>query len=130
MASIENYVCTIEQSLKLRELGVKKESVFFWGLYDGRYDCLQTDYIDRMEKHLNIPLYKKENRLPAYTLQDLYEIMSNLDFERGYEMRQELLDGFSYGKEIYDPKFIADHIINHIECLRELAAGECENGER
>lgn len=122
---IEDYVCTVEQSKKFIELGVKKRSCLIWYKYESDYELLLPKQVLSVDRSLRNDFYIE--KIPAYTLQDLFEIMSDLDYEHGYEMRQELLDEFSYSKEIYDPKFVADHIINHIECQRELADGECEN---
>lgn len=55
--NIEKYVCTLEQSKKLKELGIKQESFWYWVRYwkSGRYewDLFQKDESDKVNTHIS-----------------------------------------------------------------------------
>lgn len=46
MIQLEKQTCTIEQALKLKELGVKQESLFYWQYGELRYGQIESAFCD------------------------------------------------------------------------------------
>jgi len=61
MKNFEHYVCTFEQAKQLNELGVKKESCFYW-----------TDGFNNLPE---ITLFEVDKCYSAFTSQDLCELI-------------------------------------------------------
>lgn len=81
---IEDQVCSSEPGKKLKELGVKQDSVFFWC----RIRDLETDYIDIMrERDICVKEndYSVEIICSAFTVAELGEMLPDwVDFTQKY----------------------------------------------
>lgn len=89
--NLENYACTLEQAKKLKELGVERESIFVWWKDAG---CDEYDIRLSVYSHIVLAGY---DSLPAYTSQELYEIIQGVtrrDFLLG--KAQELAEFLIY----------------------------------
>lgn len=105
----KNYVCLLDQSKRLSELGVKKDSMFVW-LDGGAPKGTQLQYFKDFSRVMVAAL--KINLFPAYTLQELYEIMADLHETKGYKIFN---DWFSAYATNYDPRCVAEFIIKKLE---------------
>ncbi len=57
---MEKYVCSLELAKKLKELGVKQESEFYWCLFNGKYELRDGQLMNRP-----VNIYKEQ--ISAFT---------------------------------------------------------------
>jgi hypothetical protein len=62
---LENQVCNLELSKKLKELGVKQESLFYWVSIQGKYFIQHAIFVD--------PEYQSQPTYSAFTVAELGE---------------------------------------------------------
>jgi len=69
---LENQVCSLELAKKLKELGVKQESLFYWFVYKNKYNELSTG-LKKGGGH-------GKSRFSAFTVAELGEMIINKKF--------------------------------------------------
>lgn len=73
---LEQQVCSLELAKKLKELGVKQESLFYWLEY--KSFPVKPWQLETKEslKHVNYP----ERAIPAFTVAELGEMLKKMDY--------------------------------------------------
>jgi len=95
---IEDYMCTVEQSKRLKELSIAESSLFFWWTWFG--DDLYT--ISTQELKIN-----DHEAYPAFTSQELGELISELlqtDWSQSITLKTKIDDYYFYveGALVFD----------------------------
>lgn len=93
---LEEQVCSLELAKKLKELGCRQESAFYWNEYKVSKDPKKWQY------HLQ-PDFREKRSTSAFTVAELIELANKHDVE--FE-----IDGL-------DAKDVADHLARKI-CLK------------
>lgn len=70
---LENQVCALEYSKKLKELGVKQESLFYWS-HSQRTGWFLANRRDVLIGEENVPI---ENAVSAFTVAELGEMLQS-----------------------------------------------------
>jgi hypothetical protein len=95
MKNLENYVCTLEQSKKLCELGVEQsEALYHW---------VEGNYLMRNEERNDMPpnWYPSKRIGAAFTNQELGELINDEISEYNYSIWQECTaNPFCWMKEV------------------------------
>lgn len=69
---LENQVCDLKLAKKLKELGVKQDSLWFW-----QYHCVSGKYFLHSRKQVINSIYPYERYYSAFTVAELGEILPN-----------------------------------------------------
>lgn len=82
---LENQVCSLKLAKKLKELGVKQDSLFYWVIYSGSY-LGSHEYVIRSSEDIEKYKYLIIEKYSAYTVAELGEmlpaeiIIENIDY--------------------------------------------------
>jgi hypothetical protein len=73
---LKDQVCSLELAKRLKELGVKQESIFYWCLdQDDRYGGLPPYYTIQYNKRLSQSFYYPKDQISAFTVAELGHLL-------------------------------------------------------
>lgn len=78
---LEKQVCSLELAKRLKELGVKQESVWMWGLYAYRDRIQGDDFETRLILQSPSNKHRSEDWCAAFTVAELGGMMCDGDFD-------------------------------------------------
>src|ERR1700704_1122897 len=82
---LENQVCSLDLARRLKELGVKQESLFYWWKYTGKPEQWMVNTINKLFREPGIGYTMHWTmEFSAFTVAELGEIMEAVDVRTGY----------------------------------------------
>jgi hypothetical protein len=123
MKKYEDYVCTYEQSVILMDLKINDDSLFYWVVNDTDAENEKKFVLPSTIAFDDTIYIRNKKLIPAYTSQELIEIIARIGREFDCELLDDYMDDLvcCYEGEHTEAKDRADFLISNLRLINEQA---------